>query len=405
MYSSRSFCLTPLMLTSLLVLSLPLHSLLFLTGKEEIDTACVAYDTPVLCYRNGGGVPIVVPLCEVDPTCDALVSPDHSPAPIVAFQRRNDKEMVRIMQSCGEAYTVTKDHTLTLCMSGFPPVCTRHNTRGEKDNLPYILLTWLSPDGGDGVPTLRETRFMIDKTASRSDTYYFDHATAKTAMYAFANSLPRRHQRTCRATFDQKSGVGLVQAVDSNGNKLVRRFPVFSSGGHNWNTYCSFEDAQADAEAVLHAEGRARRVLRDGDLIDLNVDAFSRIPANIAKYFFGVKSFPAAAAASDMQHKYLNLSSLAVEPAARVDHIKMQVVGSGAGRYLLGDGTITHNCEILFDRMNSLGKGAPPLLVLPVYSALPSELQTKIFEPAPPGSRVSGEKHCENRDGLYEGRC
>ena len=45
------------------------------------------------------------------------------------------------------------------------------------------------------------------------------------------------------------------------------------------------------------------------------------------------------------------------------------------------------SCEILFDRMNSLGKGAPPLLVLPVYSALPSEMQTKIFEPAPLGSR------------------
>jgi len=27
------------------------------------------------------------------------------------------------------------------------------------------------------------------------------------------------------------------------------------------------------------------------------------------------------------------------------------------------------------------------LLILPVYSALPSEMQTRIFEPAPPGSR------------------
>ena len=58
--------------------------------------------------------------------------------------------------------------------------------------------------------------------------------------------------------------------------------------------------------------------------------------------------------------------------------------------------------EILYDRMNALGKAAPPLMVLPVYrcssflfyivmiiafSALPSELQTKIFEPAPPGQR------------------
>ena len=49
--------------------------------------------------------------------------------------------------------------------------------------------------------------------------------------------------------------------------------------------------------------------------------------------------------------------------------------------------SVPRSCEILFDRMNSLGKGAPPLLVLPVYSALPSEMQTKIFEPAPLGSR------------------
>lgn len=55
--------------------------------------------------------------------------------------------------------------------------------------------------------------------------------------------------------------------------------------------------------------------------------------------------------------------------------------------FLTGKEEIDTACEILFDRMRSLGKGAPPMLVLPVYSALPSELQTKIFEPAPPGTR------------------
>ena len=34
-----------------------------------------------------------------------------------------------------------------------------------------------------------------------------------------------------------------------------------------------------------------------------------------------------------------------------------------------------------------LGPDVPELIVLPVYSALPSEMQTRIFEPAPPGSR------------------
>jgi ATP-dependent RNA helicase DHX8/PRP22 len=55
--------------------------------------------------------------------------------------------------------------------------------------------------------------------------------------------------------------------------------------------------------------------------------------------------------------------------------------------FLTGKEEIDTACEILYDRMQSLGKGAPPLLVLPVYSALPSEMQTKIFDPAPPGSR------------------
>jgi len=37
--------------------------------------------------------------------------------------------------------------------------------------------------------------------------------------------------------------------------------------------------------------------------------------------------------------------------------------------------------------MKALGPSVPELIVLPVYSALPSEMQSKIFEPAPPGSR------------------
>ena len=43
--------------------------------------------------------------------------------------------------------------------------------------------------------------------------------------------------------------------------------------------------------------------------------------------------------------------------------------------------------QILFERMKALGKGVPELIVLPVYSNLPSEMQTRIFDPAPPGTR------------------
>jgi ATP-dependent RNA helicase DHX8/PRP22 len=37
--------------------------------------------------------------------------------------------------------------------------------------------------------------------------------------------------------------------------------------------------------------------------------------------------------------------------------------------------------------MKSLGPGVPELMVLPVYGALPSEMQSRIFEPAPPFTR------------------
>ncbi|XP_061611126.1 ATP-dependent RNA helicase DHX8-like isoform X2 [Phyllopteryx taeniolatus] len=55
--------------------------------------------------------------------------------------------------------------------------------------------------------------------------------------------------------------------------------------------------------------------------------------------------------------------------------------------FLTGQEEIDTACEILFERMRMLGPDVPQLIILPVYSALPSEMQTRIFEPAPLGSR------------------
>ncbi|KAF2348160.1 Helicase-associated domain [Trinorchestia longiramus] len=55
--------------------------------------------------------------------------------------------------------------------------------------------------------------------------------------------------------------------------------------------------------------------------------------------------------------------------------------------FLTGQEEIDTACEILYERMKALGSDVPELLILPVYSALPSEMQTRIFEAAPPGSR------------------
>ena len=54
--------------------------------------------------------------------------------------------------------------------------------------------------------------------------------------------------------------------------------------------------------------------------------------------------------------------------------------------FLTGQEEIDTAAEILYERFKELDN-VSPLIILPVYGALPSEMQSKIFEPAPPGSR------------------
>ncbi|KFO35081.1 ATP-dependent RNA helicase DHX8 [Fukomys damarensis] len=55
--------------------------------------------------------------------------------------------------------------------------------------------------------------------------------------------------------------------------------------------------------------------------------------------------------------------------------------------FLTGQEEINMACEILYERMKSLGPDVPEVIILPVYAALPSDMQTRIFDLAPPGSR------------------
>lgn len=55
--------------------------------------------------------------------------------------------------------------------------------------------------------------------------------------------------------------------------------------------------------------------------------------------------------------------------------------------FLTGQEEIDTASEILYERMKALGPDVPELIILPVYSALPSEMQSRIFEPTPEGKR------------------
>jgi ATP-dependent RNA helicase DHX8/PRP22 len=74
--------------------------------------------------------------------------------------------------------------------------------------------------------------------------------------------------------------------------------------------------------------------------------------------------------------------------------------------FLTGQEEIDTACQILYDRIKNLGPDLPELVILPIYSALPSEMQSRIFEAAAPGSRkvIIGTNIAETSvtiDGIY----
>lgn len=55
--------------------------------------------------------------------------------------------------------------------------------------------------------------------------------------------------------------------------------------------------------------------------------------------------------------------------------------------FMTGQEDIEGTCQVLAEKMEKLGQDAEPLLVLPMYSQLPADLQAKIFEAAQEGTR------------------
>ncbi|KAI0053412.1 P-loop containing nucleoside triphosphate hydrolase protein [Auriscalpium vulgare] len=108
-----------------------------------------------------------------------------------------------------------------------------------------------------------------------------------------------------------------------------------------------------------------------------------------SKYFFGCPIFTIPGRTypveilytKEPENDYLDASLITV----------MQIhLSEPAGDILLfltGQEEIDTACEILYERMKALGPKVPELFILPIYSALPSEVQSRVFEPTPPGAR------------------
>ena len=55
--------------------------------------------------------------------------------------------------------------------------------------------------------------------------------------------------------------------------------------------------------------------------------------------------------------------------------------------FMTGQEDIEGTCTVLAEKLEQLGSDCPPLLILPMYSQLPADLQAKIFDAAPKGVR------------------
>jgi ATP-dependent RNA helicase DHX8/PRP22 len=124
----------------------------------------------------------------------------------------------------------------------------------------------------------------------------------------------------------------------------------------------------------------AETVKRRPDL-KLIVTSVTLDAEKFSKYFFGCPIFTIPGRTYPVEILYLDASLITVM------QIHLSEPPGDILLFLTGQEEIDTACEILFERMKALGPKVPELIILPIYSALPSEVQSRVFEPTPPGAR------------------
>ena len=145
-------------------------------------------------------------------------------------------------------------------------------------------------------------------------------------------------------------------------------------------------------ERTIHTDilfGLLKEALRQRNELKLIVTSATLDSEKFSKFFGNCPIFRIPGRTFDVEIFYAKEPEYDYMEAALITVMQIHLT-EGPGDilvFLTGQEEIETACQILTARMKALGKGAKPLLVLPVYSALPSEMQTKIFEPAPYGTR------------------
>ncbi|KAH9981405.1 P-loop containing nucleoside triphosphate hydrolase protein [Lactifluus volemus] len=123
--------------------------------------------------------------------------------------------------------------------------------------------------------------------------------------------------------------------------------------------------------------GLLKKAIKRRSDLKLIVTSATLDAEKFSKYFFGLEVLYTKEPETD----YLDASLITVM------QIHLSEPPGDILLFLTGQEEIDTSCEILFERMKALGPKVPELIILPIYSALPSEVQSRVFEPTPPGAR------------------
>ncbi|KAJ7200850.1 P-loop containing nucleoside triphosphate hydrolase protein [Mycena pura] len=153
---------------------------------------------------------------------------------------------------------------------------------------------------------------------------------------------------------------------------------------------------EATISDIQSSRGSTKTVKRRPDL-KLIVTPATLDAEKFSKYFFGCPIFtiPGRTHHVDVLHTKDSEADSLDASLITIMQIHLSKYGIPQSHHLstidhsavTGQEEIDTACEILFERMKALGPKVPELIILPIYSALPSEVQSRVFEPTPPGAR------------------
>ena len=145
-------------------------------------------------------------------------------------------------------------------------------------------------------------------------------------------------------------------------------------------------------ERTIHTDvlfGLLKDVIRSRQDLKLIVTSATLDAEKFSSYFFNCPIFTIPGRTFPVEVLYTKAPESDYMDAALITVMQIHLTEPEGDvlLFLTGQEEIDTAAQILFERIKGLGPSVPELHILPVYSALPSEMQTRIFDPAPPGSR------------------